>query len=74
MGFSGHVNDRLVLWLQSEGATSDDLNDAWLEMLASKGYTGQLNDAWYALLGFLGYTGQLNDRELAFWLEGGNIP
>lgn len=72
-GFTGATNDMMVPWLQLNGATSSNINDAWLEMLVFQGFSGHRNDAWYALLGSLGYTGQLNDRELAFWADGGTL-
>lgn len=72
-GFTGSTNDMLLQWLQANGATSGQLNDAWSEMLVSKGFSLVINDGWYALLGDLGYEGQINDRELAFWSDGGLI-
>lgn len=66
---AGHINGLTLKWLQDNGATSNSLPDAWMEMLAANGATPPFhrNDAWYALLGTMGYTGSLNDRELDFW-------
>lgn len=70
---AGHVNDLLLLWLQANGATSNQINGAWHEMLIAQGIARpfQISDGWYALLGSLGYEGSMNDRETAFWCEGG---
>lgn len=72
---AGHVNDLLLLWLQANGATSSNLNDAWYEMLVAHQIVTPFhrNDAWYELLGSLGYTGSLNDREHEFWCVGGGV-
>ena len=71
----GHVNDLMILWLQANGATSPQLNDAWYEMLVAQGAIEpfQINDGWYGLLGGMGYIGAMNDRETAFWCEGGGV-
>lgn len=72
-GHVGSTTDMLRTWLIAEGADPAILhiNDLWLSMLDSKGFTGQYNDAWFALLGSLGYEGQINDREKDFWCIGG---
>lgn len=69
----GHVNEMLLGWLQLNGATSDNINDAWIQMLESQGIVPPVNktDGWYELLGLLGYEGHINDREMAFWCGGG---
>ena len=47
-GFTGQTNDMLLQWLQDNGATSDCLPDAWLEMLIAQGATpAHRNDMWY---------------------------
>lgn len=73
-GFVGTITDMTLQWLQLNGATSDSISDAWREMLAIEGFSGQRNDAWFGYLGSLAFTGHHNDRELAFWLGGGIIP
>lgn len=40
-GFTGAVRDRELAWLQSIGATSNNINDAWREM-ASNGFTTEM--------------------------------
>lgn len=75
-GFTGAQPDMTLAWLQANGAVSDNINDAWQEMLLAKiatppGTSYQRNDFWLHLLGEQGYTGQLNDRALAFWEAGG---
>jgi hypothetical protein len=67
LGFSGSTSDMVLAWLQSYGATSGAVTDAWMEVLGLIGFTGQRNDAWFTLLGVEGYTGSLNDREIQFW-------
>ena len=69
LGFTGHRNDRELAWLQSLGATSDNLNDAWAEYLDGQGFTGQITNARYEWLGSLGYIGHLNQRLYDFWLD-----
>lgn len=70
-----HVNDLLMLWLANEGGTGNTLNDRWRSMLIGKGATpGQLNDMWFEVLGLNGFNQpSLNDRELAFWVNSGNL-
>lgn len=72
---TGHTNDLLIQWLQANGATSNSISDAWMEMLIGQGAVVPFhrNDAWFDLLGDLGYEGSLNDRELEFWCAGGSI-
>ena len=77
IGLIGARPENELQWLQANGATANQINDAWREMLIAR--TGlpaenyQRNDYWYALLGDMGYEGQRNDRELAFWLNGGTF-
>jgi len=70
-GFTGHINQMLLAWLQDSGATSDQLTDAWLEMLAVLGFPGQRNTAWFDFLGSLGFSGALPERNNDFWDNGG---
>lgn len=77
-GFTGSISDMTLQWLQANGATSDNITDAWREMLTSKildkPQAYQRNDWWFQVLGELGYSqGQLNSRALAFWQDGGII-
>ena len=73
-GFTGATSDRLLQWLQANGATASAIPDAWMEMLAANGFPyGQRNDSWYAFLGSLGQEGNMNDREMGFWGSGGTI-
>jgi hypothetical protein len=71
-GFVGHTNDMLLAWAQANGATSNQLNSALLELLLLSGATSNdLNDAWYEALIFAGFTGSRNDMETQFWCDGG---
>lgn len=74
-GFTGAMPDMVLQWLQANGATSDSISDAWVEMMAVEGFTGQHNDAWYEMLGSLGFgdIDHIADRDAAFWAAGGNI-
>lgn len=73
-GYTGNINERELKWLQANGATSHQLNDARREFLRAQGINASnINDGFYELLGDLGYTGSLSDRMLAFWKAGGNI-
>jgi hypothetical protein len=76
LGHTGTTSDMLLAWLKAEGgATSDSVNDAWVEMLTVQGFPlstyGSVQDAWWALLRSLGYTGSLADMEKDFWCLGG---
>ena len=72
-----HHNELVLEWLQLNGATSDDLVDAWREMLEAQltePMTSAMhrNDMWKELLRRQGYdAGQINDAELSFWRDGG---
>ena len=70
-GFTGQINQMILAWLQDSGATSDQLTDAWGEMLAVLGFPGQRNTAWFDFLGSLGFSGALPERENDFWDNGG---
>ena len=74
-GYTGAMSDMTLQWLQANGATSNSISDAWLEMLVAQGIAPNTHrgDGWYDYLGLRGYTGSINDRELAFWLDGGVI-
>lgn len=44
LGFTGTVQERETQWLQSIGATSDDINDAWRQIAGSPGNVTE--DRW----------------------------
>jgi len=75
---AGHTNDLLLLWLQANGATSPQINDAWHEMLVVQGAVApfHINDAWHEWLTTNGYGApnkHINDAETDFWCSGGNL-
>lgn len=72
---SGHINDLLVEYFQTYGATSFQVNDAAYEFLISYGATpGSLDDMWFEFLRGRGYIGSLNDMLLEFWcVDGGGV-
>jgi hypothetical protein len=65
-----HINETLIAYFQTNGATSEDFDDAAEEFLIAQGQTDDvsLNDKWFAYLGGLGYTGTLADRR-AEWID-----
>ncbi len=68
LGYTGATNDMLLQWYQANGATSNDLNDAAMEMLIAVGAVGgQVNDKWFNVLRANGFEGQLNDMFTDFW-------
>ena len=52
-GYTGSLMDMELAWLQNNGATSNQLGDAWMEFLVVQGFT----------------TGSRIDRELAYYLS-----
>lgn len=68
LGFTGALADMELQWLQDNGATSDNLSDAWIEYLAAElaSPTGVRLDDWFALLRET-YTGSMSDMENEFW-------
>lgn len=68
----GQINDRLLLYYQANGATSDDINDAEREFLVAQGADiGNVNDMWFQFLRSIGYIGALTDMLYRFWCIGG---
>ena len=60
----GDLNELELSWLQSQGATSNDLNDAWDEFLILSGPF----DSKSSWLSSLGYDGVINDALLDWYL------
>ena len=74
LGHTGAISDMVLQWLQSQGATSVCMSDAWKEYLivvlpTNEPENYQRNDWWYEYLGTQGHEGAMNDRELSFWLS-----
>lgn len=67
------VNDGLLTYYKSNGAVSDDMNDAEYEFLIAQGVApAQVNDMWLDLYASLGYTGARADMDYQFWcIDGG---
>ena len=62
----------LLDYYQTNGATSDDIQDAEREFLIAQGATPATNqDMWYEFLRSRGYTGALPDMIKDFWCIGG---
>lgn len=62
------INEGLLTWYQTNGALSDDLQDAELEFLVNQGQAPRdLQDMWFLFLGGLGHTGALDDRRYQYW-------
>ena len=66
---SGTVPDLELLWLQTQGATSNVTQDAWDEYFDSLGVAaGNYQDRAFAWLGSMGHTQNvLKEREFAFY-------
>ena len=67
---SENIDDLEREWLLSKGATSDQVNDAWIEVFALTLIavaTGNYNDDAYAYLGSLGHDGTINERWFKFY-------
>ncbi len=74
LGYTGASPHRTLQWLQANGATADDIPDAWGEMLAAKGMTSGVRAVdWNQLLEDQGFTGSLKEKEHAFWTAGGTF-
>lgn len=59
-------------YLQSLGATANNVNDAWMEVFLANGATSpNFNDAAAEFLTGLGYSGALPDMFAAYWAAGG---
>lgn len=73
LALSGTNDDMEVEWLQSLGATSGQVNDAWLEVAGAGAYNDQVM-AYMILQGAVGAT--FNDVEFDFWCNvmGGATP
>ena len=70
----GNIDDMEVTWLQSAGATSDDVNGAWMEVFLANGSTStQFNLAAEQFLTVEGHTGALPDMWKSYWAAGGGI-
>jgi hypothetical protein len=71
---SGDVAGLLLSYYQTNGATSNDLQDAEREFLVAQGADEESNqDMWNSLLKTLGYSGSLSDMLNAFWCIGGGV-
>ena len=65
------VNDLMLEWLHSKGATATSLSDAWHQFLDKELVPeGDLKDRWMFWLGGLGYTGTIDQRWLALFKSG----
>lgn len=68
LGFTGQIQDMELAYLQTLGATSDDLNDAWLEVAGGTPNEDQYNDAILAYMLANGGTGDsYNDVQDSYW-------
>lgn len=75
-GVNGDINDLLLVYYQTNGATSDSITDAEYEFLLAQGVpAAQVNDMWFTFLSNQGYPGSLNDMKYRFWcVNSGVIP
>lgn len=64
------VPDMEVEWLQSQGATANDRNDAWEEFLTLEGFPyTTYPDARNTWLKSLGFTGATEDMLNQYWID-----
>lgn len=69
-GYFGRENEMLLSWAQDNGAESDDLQDALIEMLQLNGATSHnLNAAWTEVFKCLGLSGSREEMEVIFWSD-----
>ncbi len=75
LGGVGQINDLLLVYYQTNGATAGQINDAEHEFLIAQGVIGteQVNDMWLEFLTAQGYTGALNDMLYQFWCVAGGV-
>ena len=67
-----NIADLEMAWLISAGATSPNVNSAWLEIFAAEltpDESGNFSDDAYAYLGSLGHTGSINTRWVSFYTD-----
>jgi len=69
------INDKLLRYYQTNGATSGEIDDAEYQFLVARGEVpAQVNDMWEHYLRVTkGFSGALDDMKYAFWVAGG-IP
>lgn len=72
----GHIDDLEIQWLQSHGATSNQINEAWREVMLLNGATSpNVNDAAKEFLDTIGTPyGHITDSWWWFWTQIGDIP
>lgn len=70
LGFTGALNEKLLKFFQSNGASSSNIDIAADQYLITKGFSsGGINDRWAAYWKSLGYSGAYNDIGYKFWLN-----
>lgn len=71
----GNIDDHEIAWLQSHGATSDQINEAWREVMLLNGASSpNVNDAAKEFLDTIGTPyGHITDSWWWFWTQIGDI-
>jgi hypothetical protein len=70
----GHIDDLEKIWLAGLGATSSNVNNAYMEMFLANGATStNYMSAAREFLEALGYSGSIPTMWSAFWSDGGVI-
>lgn len=67
-GYLGREDDMLLAWAKDNGAESNELQKALIELLHLNGATShELNAAWTEVFKNLGLTGSREEMEDSFW-------
>jgi hypothetical protein len=78
--YPGSLRDKELAWLQNNGATSNQLGDAWYQFLIAQGMTAaarpDMEVAYYISLGLDAIVNSkaLIDLRQEFWCGGHNPP
>lgn len=65
------LNDGLLAHYKSNGATSNDLNDAEVQYLIARGVApGDVADMWETYLTGKAYTGNITEMKYSWWSAG----
>lgn len=74
-GINSSLPEMELVALQVCGATSNQLNEAWLEFMTEQGFSsGSLNDRQYRWLRSRGFNGSLSDMFYQLYQEEGGAP
>jgi hypothetical protein len=71
-GYTGSLQDMLIKWYLTNGATSKQINDAEYQFLLARGITPPftIKDGWYRYFSLQGLSGAFADKQLSYWRAG----